>query len=161
MIDSDSRGRPLRPARGFTLLELLLVLAIVGVITAIAAPRYHASATRYRAEAAARRVVSDLTLARSRARASSASRTVIFSVDSDQYTIVGVRHPDRPSEDYRTVLSAEPYKAQIVSAAFGGSEKVTFNGFGVPDSGGGVVVQAGSIQKKVSLHPQTGEASAQ
>jgi prepilin-type N-terminal cleavage/methylation domain-containing protein len=163
-LDRMNRSRPSRPpggVQGFTLLELVIVLAIVAIVAGIAAPRYQASAARYRAESAARRVACDLGLARARARAASASQTVAFSVAAGEYTIVGMSDPDRPAQPYRVVLGEEPYRARLLSAQFGGVEQVTFNGFGVPGSAGSVVVEAGGFQKTVTLDVESGKATVQ
>jgi prepilin-type N-terminal cleavage/methylation domain-containing protein len=48
----------------FTLVELVVVLIIVGILATMAIPRLAAPATNQRADAAARRAVADLNLAR-------------------------------------------------------------------------------------------------
>jgi prepilin-type N-terminal cleavage/methylation domain-containing protein len=56
-----SAGHPRRGlAKGFSLLELVMVVAIVGIVSAIAVPRYSTAACNYRAEVAARRVAKDI-----------------------------------------------------------------------------------------------------
>ncbi len=55
-------------------------------------------------------------------------------------------------------LSDAPYYAQLVSAAFGGDEVVTFDGYGLPDSGGTVVVGVGGVTRNVVLDGQSGLA---
>jgi prepilin-type N-terminal cleavage/methylation domain-containing protein len=144
---------------GFTLIEVLLVLAIVAIFGAVAAPRYGRAAGRYRADLAARRVVADLRLAQSCAKAASAARTVSFSTATNQYQLLNVPSADGVSGDYRVVLSSEPYRADLVSANFNGSSQVVFSGWGLPNNGGTVVVSAGAQQRTVVVDGGTGRVS--
>jgi prepilin-type N-terminal cleavage/methylation domain-containing protein len=65
---------------GFSLLEVLLVLAIVAIFAAVAASRYGRASGRYRADLAARCITADLNLARSWAKTRSQSRPVVFNL---------------------------------------------------------------------------------
>lgn len=141
---------------GFTLIELMTVLVIIVIFAAIAVPRYGASLARYRADAAARRIAADLAYARSAARSASAPRTVNFNVPSSRYGIAGVIAAGRRPGAYDISLGDEPYRATIASADFGGDASVIFSGYGVPDSGGTVVVRIGSTAKTVTLSDATG-----
>jgi prepilin-type N-terminal cleavage/methylation domain-containing protein len=142
----------------FSLVELTMVIAIVGVAAAIAMPRYSASLARYKLEAAARRLAADLALAQSRARALSASQTVIFSAAG--YTLSGMTDPERPSSPYSVSLGEE-FSASITANSFGHGKTVTFNGYGVPDGAGTIILQVGVLQKSVSVDADTGVASIQ
>ena len=150
-----------RPA--FSLLELGLVLLIVAILASMAIPRFSGAATRQRADAAARRIISDLTLAREHARQSSTSQTVIFDVAANGYRLPGLPDPDHPTSEYEVDLDEEPYRAAIVSVDFGGTANVLFDGFGVPAGdavdGGTIVIRVGAEQRTITLDPDTGEAS--
>jgi len=145
--------------RGFSLLEVLLVLAIIGVSAAVAAPRYALALGRYRADLAARRIVADLRLAQAHAKASSAPRTMSFSPAAGQYQLLNVPAPDGKPGDYTVVLSAAPYHAELMSVDFNGGTQVVFNGWGLPNAGGAVVVSAGSLQRTVVVEGATGRVS--
>ena len=75
-------------------MELVIVLFITAILTAVAAPRFFESLSRYRVESAARRIAHDLRLARQHARTVSASQSVVFnSPSTDQYELTGLDHP--------------------------------------------------------------------
>ena len=144
----------------FTLLELLVVLIVMGVLASIAVPRYAQSLVHQRLEAAARRLIVDLTYAQRRARSTGVSVTVSFNPNTDAYTLVGVADPDHGGADYEVQLRGEPYQAAIVSADFDGDTEVIFDGYGAPDSGGTVIVQVGGYQKTITLDADTRMARA-
>ena len=62
-------------------------MAIIVIVAAIATPRYANALTRYRAEAAARRVAADFQLARRTAKSTSSSRTVQFDAVNHSYVL--------------------------------------------------------------------------
>lgn len=146
---------------GFTLLEVVLVISIMAIFSAIAVPRYVGSLAYSRAEAAARKVASDLSVARSLAMTSSKPQAVVFSVATGTYQLSGQLDREHPAFGYLVDLSAAPYKSQLVSASFGGSATVTFDIYGVPDRSGTVVVGSGSRKKSIVLDATSGRTTIQ
>lgn len=131
---------------GFTLIELVLVMLIIAVLSAIALPRFAQANARQQLDASADRLVSDLQLAQSRARAASASVEVAFDLDQDRYTM------DAASGDAITVrLSETPYGVDILQATFADENRLIFNGFGVPTEPGRIVLQSGIGQVVISV----------
>ncbi len=161
MIVSGNRRALTCFGRGFSLFELALVLAIITTLAALTLPRYGASLARYRADLAARRIAVDLTLAQTNARTSSTSQSVLFSVGSNTYQILGMTDLNNPSVAYIIKLSDPPYNATLVSADFGGDSTICFDGWGVPDSLGSVVIKVGKEQRTITLDSETGKATVQ
>ena len=146
---------------GFTLIDLVMTVAVIAIIAAIATPRYANALTRYRAEAAARRVVADIRLTQQTAKTTSSSRTIIFDTTNHAYSIADVRALNGLSMTYVVELREPPYLAKIASVDMGGDAQLTFDGFGIPDSGGSVVVRTGDYQYTVVVDPETGAAEIQ
>ena len=150
------RGRG--AARAFSLVELVLVIAITAMVTAIAAPRYANSVARYRADSAARRVAADLALAQNNASTAGRVQPMVFI--SRSYQMPGMAHLDGKSYgDYTVDLSADPYKVTRVAAEFGGDATVKFDLYGNPDTGGSVVIEVGDFRRVVTLSPDSGRVT--
>jgi len=145
----------------FTLAEAVIVMAILAVVALLAIPRYASAANRHRASAAAHRIVADLAAAQARARTQSASQAVSFSLAAGQYQITGMSDPDHPTQPYVVRLADGPCAASLVSADFGGDATIVFDGYGVPDSGGTIVVRAGDSIRTITVDPNTGAATIQ
>ncbi len=73
-----------RSERGFTVVELLTVIAIMMVITAIATPSFYYWLPKYRLSAGARQIAADLQLARMKAISQNTSYRLSFT-DDDTY----------------------------------------------------------------------------
>ncbi len=138
-----------------------MVVLVISIVTAIATPRFVNTVVRYRADAAARRVIADIRLAQKTAKTTSSSRTIIFDTTNHAYSISDVRALDGQSMTYVVTLQEPPYLARIASVDMGGDAEITFDGYGIPDSGGFVIVQAGDHQYTVVVDPETGVAEVQ
>lgn len=73
---------------GFSLIELMIVLAIMGILSAIAAPNFMTFMAERRLNGAARMVMSDLMAARQRAVTQNNEFKVSFNASNHQYTIL-------------------------------------------------------------------------
>lgn len=139
--------------RGFSLVELVMVLVIIGVFAAIAVPRFAEATARKQLDAAADRVIADLNKASTRARAASQTAAVRFRVDLDRYEADGTG-----GDTYTVQLDEPPYGVEITHARFGSTTTASFNAYGVPVETGSVTLTRGSNTVTVTLG-SSGEAT--
>lgn len=149
-------GESPRGARGFTLVEIVLVTLLLGILAGVATPKFAGSLRRVKAEAACRRIASDLLLARHNAIDRSSTQAVQFNVAGSSYTLPSVAHLDRANATYSVSLGAAPYQAELVSAVLGADAEVVFDQYGQPDSGGVVTVRVGTTTGTVTLNATSG-----
>jgi Tfp pilus assembly protein FimT len=155
------RDRSLKHRRvsGFSIFELVIVCLIMSILGAVAAPTFFDSLLFHRVESAARRVKADLELARTQARLTSASQTITFTNATSSYSLANVKSLDKPDIAYSVDLRKEPFSLSSASANFGGTQAVTFDGYGTPSSGGTVTLTAKSHQCTVTLNGTTGDVT--
>jgi len=145
------RARTIRRAvarSAFSLIEMVACIAIIATLSAIAIPRYGAAVGRYRVEAGATRIVSEIHRNRDRSRRGGRSITMTFVPGRNTFT---TKYTLGTPEESKVRLSTEPYWSVINSAAFGADAAVVFNGYGTPDSGGTVVVRHGRIASTITI----------
>jgi prepilin-type N-terminal cleavage/methylation domain-containing protein len=139
---------------GFSLLELVITVLIVGILTAVATTRYADALATHRAERAAQRIAADIDAARHTARSRSQAITLAFTATG--YTITGISSPDHPSGTFTVDLNDGILKSTLSSINLGGDANLVFNSFGMPDSGGSLQVSSGAMSKVVTVAAGTG-----
>ena len=139
------------------MIELVIVILIMGIMTALTAPTFYDSLLFHRVESAARRVKADLELARTQARLTSTNRTVTFV--NSKYTISNTKSLDNANYVYTVDLKLEPYSLDSATANFSNTAAVSFDGYGGPSSGGTVEVVAKAHKCTLTLDGTTGEVT--
>ena len=100
-----NRGIPLKTL-GFTITELLLVLTLIGVLSAISMPALKGFAATRRLKASAATLQSLLTFARDMAITDRTTYLVVFDLDNDRYWLAS-SETFNPSNPLRSALTAQ------------------------------------------------------
>ena len=124
----------MRKDTGFSLLEMMVVLAIIAIMSTIAIPGIIGWLPKHRVGTAARDVKSTLEFARSNAISRNTVVRVDFDWDNDNLTVVEVVN------FVETTLRTRQLPGDVDLQADGLVSPVTYNGHGFSDKSGGIVV---------------------
>ncbi len=160
-------SRPPRRRTAFSLIELTVVILILGIIAAVAQPRYTAALASFRLDSAAQRVVQDLQWAATRARVTSQAVLVRFHDDAPEafYRFENLAGPMQPTASvdpanprswYTVDLAQEPY---VVGLAANGD--LTFDIHGRCDQDARIVLSLGKQTRIVVWVAGSGEVTIQ
>ncbi len=139
---------PARGSKGFSLIEIVVVVAIVAGLAAIALPRYGAALNNYRASGAGKAIASLILEAQARARASSGSVRIVVSGNT-------VSEVDSGGNTVRSLaLSGGALQARMHRSVLGGDDRVIFDGYGAPDSIATFQIASGSSLCTVTIDAQ-------
>jgi len=79
--------KKLKNRKGFTMTEVVVVLSLLGILTAIAIPSFISWLPRHRLQTSTRQIYDDLNLAKIRAVRANIDSCITFNVGNDNYTV--------------------------------------------------------------------------
>jgi type IV fimbrial biogenesis protein FimT len=135
----------MRKNAGFTLAELMVVIAIIAVVSAIAMPNMLTWRQKHRVGSAARDILNALEIARSEAVRDDQQVTVTFDFGGDSFTVV-----DEDGDTIREVQLSGDIDLQngnTLGANTIAGGIVRFTGRGLPDASGVITVMLGNSEK--------------
>jgi len=158
-LRTPPRGR--RSSAGLTLVELLIVLAILGVLAGAAVTSLSGGRSQTASREAAQRIAADIAFAQAEAIARHAVRIVTFDAAAEQYQLESEAGVVTDPVSHLSFVVRLPTLfpgagVDLASPSFGGASYVRFEASGAPLAGGEVRLYAGGEGWRVCVADLTG-----
>ena len=155
-----------RPARGFTLLELLVAILIISIVGLYAVEIVASSVTNFYLDGASYRLLEDLRYARHMARVNGGWYGVSANVNpTNTYTVyvtdgttdTPLANPAAPNQNMIVDLKSTYHGVTLSNVSIAGGSKVEFNSSGIPynDKNGSALVTNGTITLSTGTRTRT------
>lgn len=164
-----STTRPARRARGYTLVEVLMVVVIVGIAAAVVVPQM-LEAGSMQIQSAGRMVIADIIYAQNEAIAQQANRKLVFDPAQNSYKITDAsgnalasswRMGGGGTTDYTVSFTGDSRfdRVKLSAAAFNNATTLEFDPLGGPLAGGTVDLVSGNLKYRISVADYTGRVT--
>lgn len=119
--------------KGFTLIELTVTLALLGIMSAISIPSYFSWLPRHRLQTSVRHIYDDMNMARSRAVKTNADIGIKFDPSNETYRIFIDANQNQTYDTGETVLSTGTLEndVDIIRSTFTSGDTHGFNSRGM------------------------------
>ena len=101
------------------MIEMVIVMMIIGIIAAIALPRFAEADSGRRLSAARRTLLSDIETVKLRARATSKVHVIKFYIDKDKYIVFEGTELNRAAVVFARDFNDEPYGVNLNRTSLG------------------------------------------